>query len=71
MMLDVRHARIRVSSIMPGSVATYFNEHTPGEADAWKTQPEDIAEIVLDLLAMHERTLPSRIEVRPSRPPKR
>jgi 3-oxoacyl-[acyl-carrier protein] reductase len=71
MMLDVRHAGIRVSSIMPGSVATHFNDHTPGDADAWKTQPEDIAEIVLDLLAMHERTIPSRIEVRPSRPPKK
>ncbi len=71
LMLDVRQHDIRVNYIMPGSVATYFNEHTPGEADAWKIQPEDIAQLVMDLLAMHPRTLPSRIEVRPSRPPKK
>lgn len=71
LMLDVRHHGIRVNYIMPGSVATYFNEHTPSEADAWKIQPEDIADLVMGLLAMPERTLPSRIEVRPSRPPKK
>lgn len=71
MMLDVREDNVRTSYIMPGSVATYFNDHTPSEADAWKIQPEDIAQIVMDLLAMNPRTLPSRVEVRPSRPPKR
>jgi NAD(P)-dependent dehydrogenase (short-subunit alcohol dehydrogenase family) len=71
MMLDVRHHGIRVSYIMPGSVATYFNDHTPGDADAWKIQPQDVAQIVMDLLAMPERTLPSRVEVRPSRPPQK
>jgi 3-oxoacyl-[acyl-carrier protein] reductase len=71
MMLDVRHHGIRVNYIMPGSVATHFNDHSPSEADAWKIQPEDIAQLVMDLLAMHSRTLPSRIEVRPSQPPKR
>lgn len=71
MMLDLREDNIRVSYIMPGSVATYFNGHEPSEADAWKIQPEDIAQIVMDLLTMNPRTLPSRVEVRPSRPPKR
>ncbi|HEX2189436.1 MAG TPA: SDR family oxidoreductase [Longimicrobiaceae bacterium] len=71
LMLDVRQDDIRVNYIMPGSVATYFNDHTPGEEDAWKIQPEDIAQIVMDLLAFPSRTLPSRVEVRPSRPPKR
>lgn len=71
LMLDVRHAGIRVSSVMPGSVATHFNDHTPNDADAWKIQPRDIADIVLDLLTTPERTLPSRVEVRPSRPPKK
>jgi 3-oxoacyl-[acyl-carrier protein] reductase len=70
LMMDVRHHGIRVNYIMPGSVATHFNEHTPSEADAWKIQPEDIADLVMGLLAMPERTLPSRIEVRPSRPKK-
>jgi hypothetical protein len=42
-----------------------------GAGDAWKIQPQDVAQLVLDLLAMPARTLPSRIEVRPSRPPRR
>ena len=71
LMLDVRQDDIRVNYIMPGSVATYFNGHTPSEEDAWKIQPEDIAQIVMDLLAFPGRTLPSRVEVRPSKPPKR
>ncbi|HEV2149301.1 MAG TPA: SDR family oxidoreductase [Longimicrobiaceae bacterium] len=71
LMLDVRQHDIRVNYIMPGSVATYFNDHTPSEEDAWKIQPEDIAKIVMDLLAFPGRTLPSRVEVRPSKPPKR
>jgi 3-oxoacyl-[acyl-carrier protein] reductase len=69
MMLDVRKHGIRVSCIMPGSVATHFNGQAPTEDEAWKTQPEDIAQIVLDLIEMPERTIPSRIEVRPARPP--
>jgi NAD(P)-dependent dehydrogenase (short-subunit alcohol dehydrogenase family) len=71
LMQEVRHDGIRVSYIMPGSVATDFSHPEPGTDDAWKIQPEDLARIVLDLLATAGRTLPSRIEVRPSRPPKR
>ena len=69
-MLDLRKYGIKVSTIMPGSVSTYFNNHTPSEADAWKIQPEDIGELVVDLLQMNPRTLPSKIEVRPSKPGK-
>ena len=68
-MLDVRQAGVKVSTIMPGSVATYFNDHTPGPEDDWKIQPEDIGQLVVDLLRMPPRTLPSKVEVRPSRPP--
>ncbi|MRJ08267.1 SDR family oxidoreductase [Ornithobacterium rhinotracheale] len=67
-MLDLRKYDIKVSTIMPGSVATEFNNHTPSEADAWKIQPEDIGQIVWDLLQMNPRTLPSKIEVRPTKP---
>ena len=67
-MLDLRPHDIKVSTIMPGSVATHFNRNRPSEKDAWKIQPEDIGELVLDLLKMNPRTLPSKIEVRPSRP---
>jgi len=68
MMLDVRQFGIKVTTIMPGSVATYFNNHQPGEQDAWKIQPEDLGQMVADLLHMHPRTLPSKVEVRPSMP---
>lgn len=67
-MLDLRQYGIKVSTIMPGSVATHFNNHEPSEKDAWKIQPEDIGELVYDLLKMNPRTLPSKIEVRPTRP---
>lgn len=70
-MLDLRKYDVKVSTIMPGSVATHFNNHEPNESDAWKIQPEDIGQLVLDLLKMHPRTLPSKIEVRPSRPDKK
>jgi NAD(P)-dependent dehydrogenase (short-subunit alcohol dehydrogenase family) len=69
-MLDLRKYGIKVTTIMPGSVATYFNNHTPNEQDAWKIQPEDIGQMVVDLLKMPLRTLPSKIEVRPSMPVK-
>jgi 3-oxoacyl-[acyl-carrier protein] reductase len=69
-MLDLRKYGIKVSTIMPGSVATHFNNHVPDDADAWMIQPEDIGELVADLLKMNPRTLPSKIEVRPSRPAK-
>jgi len=67
-MLDLRKYGIKATTIMPGSVATHFNNHTPSEADAWKIQPEDLGQITVDLLKMHPRTLPSKVEVRPSIP---
>lgn len=72
LMQEVRHDGVRVSYIMPGSVATEFSHPSGrGGEDEWKVQPADIAQIVMDLLAMPERTLPSRVEVRPSRPPRK
>jgi len=70
-MLDLRKYDVKVSTIMPGSVATHFAGNEPGDKDAWKIQPEDIGDLVLDLLKMHPRTLPSKIEVRPTRPDKK
>lgn len=69
-MMDLRNDDIKVTTIMPGSVATNFNGAHPNETDAWKIQPEDIGQMVIDLLKMHPRTLPSKIEVRPSKPGK-
>lgn len=68
-MLDVRPYGIKTTTIMPGSVATYFNGHIPSDADGWKIQPEDIGQMVVDLLRMNPRTLPSKVEVRPTIPP--
>lgn len=70
-MLDLRDHGINVSTVMPGSVATHFNGNTPDASDAWKIQPEDLGEIVVDLFKMNPRTLPSKVEVRPSQPPKK
>ena len=67
-MLDLRKYNIKISTIMPGSVATNFNNHEPSEKDAWKIQPEDLGNVVLDILKMNPRTLPSKIEIRPSKP---
>ncbi|HYZ87009.1 MAG TPA: SDR family oxidoreductase [Bryobacteraceae bacterium] len=68
LMLDHRHDNVRVSYIMPGSVDTEFGSGT--ERAKWKIAPEDVAETVLNLLAMPDRTLISCVEMRPSRPPK-
>lgn len=68
-MLDLRKHGIKVSTIMPGSVATYFNDHQPDqEKDSWKIQPEDIGELVVSMLKMPARTLPSKVEIRPTTP---
>ena len=71
LMQEVRHDGIKVSYIMPGSVNTEFGGDEPSEAKSWQLRPEDIARVVLDLLQHDERSLPSRVEIRPSRPPKK
>lgn len=68
-MLDVRRHDVKVSTIMPGSVATHFNGNEPSPEDDWKIQPEDLGQMVVDLLKLPPRTLPSKVEVRPSVPP--
>ena len=70
-MLDLRKHGIRVTTIMPGSVATAFNNHQVNERDSWKIQIEDIGELVADILKMNSRSLPSKIEIRPSMPPQK
>lgn len=69
-MLDLRKYDIKVTTIMPGSVTSYFAGHTSDENDGWKIQPEDIGQMVADLMRMNPRVLPSKIEVRPAKPPK-
>jgi 3-oxoacyl-[acyl-carrier protein] reductase len=71
MMQEVRHDNIKVSLICPGSVNTEFGGGEVSEENAWQLQPEDIAQVVLDLLRHHPRSLPSKVEIRPSKPPKK
>lgn len=69
-MQEVRFDDIRVSIIMPGSVATEFGGRAAGEGDDWRLAPEDVAETVMSLLRHPSRSLPSRIEIRPAKPRK-
>ncbi|HEX9630349.1 MAG TPA: SDR family oxidoreductase [Pyrinomonadaceae bacterium] len=71
LMQEVRHDGIKVSYIMPGSVNTEFGGDSPDESKAWQLTPTDIAKVVIDLLQHDERSLPSRVEIRPSKPPKK
>ena len=70
LMQEVRHDNIRVSYVLPGSVATGFTGRDASAGSDWKLQPEDVAQVVMDLLAHQSRSLPSRVEIRPSRPQK-
>jgi NAD(P)-dependent dehydrogenase (short-subunit alcohol dehydrogenase family) len=69
MMQEVRQDNIKVSYICPGSVNTYFGGDAPSPDQAWQLQPNDIADVVIGLLNMDQRALPSKIEIRPSKPP--
>jgi NAD(P)-dependent dehydrogenase (short-subunit alcohol dehydrogenase family) len=71
LMQEVRHDDIKVSYIMPGSVNTEFGGDAASEENSWQLQPSDIARVVMDLLHHDDRSLPSRIEIRPSKPPKK
>lgn len=69
LMQELRQDNIKVSLICPGSVNTYFGGDTPSEDKMWQLQPSDIAQVVMDLLSMPGNALPSKVELRPSKPP--
>jgi NAD(P)-dependent dehydrogenase (short-subunit alcohol dehydrogenase family) len=70
LMQEVRHDGVRVAYVMPGSVRTGFSGRSAGN-DEWKLAPDDVAQVVVDLIAHPSRSLPSRVEIRPSRPPRK
>lgn len=70
-MLDLRHHGIRVAAVLPGSVGTDFSHPTGRASDDWRLAAEDVARVVVDLLDYPDRALPSLVEIRPSRPPKK
>jgi 3-oxoacyl-[acyl-carrier protein] reductase len=69
LMQEVRQGNIKVSLICPGSVNTTFGNESVTDEKAWQIHPQDIAEIVVDLLKVNPRTLPSKVEIRPSKLP--
>ena len=71
LMQEVRHDGIKVSYIMPGSVNTEFGGDTASDEKSWQLTPQDIARVVVDLLHHDDRALPSRVEIRPSKPPRK
>ncbi len=71
LMQEVRYDGIRVSYVMPGSVATEFNNRRETDGAEWKTSPEDVAAVVVGLLHSDPRSIPSRVEIRPSKPPRK
>ena len=71
LMQEVRHDNIRVSYVMPGSVATGFSGGDEGQGADWKIAPEEVADVLVNLLRHNARSLPSRVELRPSKPPQK
>jgi 3-oxoacyl-[acyl-carrier protein] reductase len=70
LMQEVRYDDIRVSYVMPGSVATGFSGGDAAKGADWKIAADDVAQVVLDLVHHPARSLPSRVELRPSKPRK-
>jgi 3-oxoacyl-[acyl-carrier protein] reductase len=70
LMQELRGEHIRVTLILPGSVATGFSGRSPADGGDWRLQPADVAQVVVDLLDHRPRSLPSRIEIRPTHPQK-
>jgi NAD(P)-dependent dehydrogenase (short-subunit alcohol dehydrogenase family) len=70
LMQEVRYDNIRVTYIMPGSVATGFSGGDPSKGSDWKSSSDDVADAVINLLTSDPRSLQSRIELRPSKPKK-
>ena len=71
LMQEVRHDNIKVSYVMPGSVNTEFGGDSPSDEKSWQLTPADVARVVLDLLHQDDRSLVSRVEIRPSKPPRK
>jgi NAD(P)-dependent dehydrogenase (short-subunit alcohol dehydrogenase family) len=70
LMQELRYDNIRVSYVLPGSVATGFSGRTAAAGEDWRLTPDDVAQVILDLLSHPARSLPSRVEIRPSKPRK-
>ena len=70
LMQEVRYDGVRVACVLPGSVNTGFGGRSNTKSE-WALQPDDVAEVIVDLLAHPPRSLPSRVEIRPAQPPRK
>jgi NAD(P)-dependent dehydrogenase (short-subunit alcohol dehydrogenase family) len=70
-MLDLRHDGVRVATVLPGSVSTALRTAMDDSETSWMLSPEDVAEAVADIVRFPDRAIPSRVDLRPSRPPKK
>jgi NAD(P)-dependent dehydrogenase (short-subunit alcohol dehydrogenase family) len=70
LMQEVRYDGIRVAYVLPGSVNTGFGGLSNTKSE-WALSPDDVAEVVVDLIAHPTRSLPSRVEIRPAQPPRK
>ncbi len=70
LMQEVRYDGVRVAYVLPGSVNTGFGNLTNTKSE-WALSPDDVAEVVIDLIAHPARSLPSRVEIRPAQPPRK
>ena len=71
LMQELRYDNIRVSYVMPGSVATGFMGGEESKGADWKVSADEVSEVVLNLLRHPARSLPSRVELRPTKPPRK
>lgn len=71
LMQELRYDNIRVTCVMPGSVATGFSSREADSGADWKLLPEDVAHAIVDVMAHPARSLPSRVEIRPAKPPRK
>ncbi len=70
LMQEVRYDGIRVAYVLPGSVNTGFGGLSNTKSE-WALMPDDVAEVIVDLIAHPSRSLPSRVEIRPAQPPRK
>ena len=70
LMQEVRYDGVRVAYVLPGSVNTAFGGLSNTKSD-WALMPDDVAEVIVDLIAHPTRSLPSRVEIRPAQPPRK
>jgi 3-oxoacyl-[acyl-carrier protein] reductase len=72
LMLELRHDRIKVTVVCPGSTDSHFGGAVPGAAvREGYLSVDDVAAVVLEVLTAAPNALVSQVHVRPLVPPRR